>query len=398
VSERPRRVALVSTGRSDYFLVRALARGCEANDLDTRLLACGGLFGTDGLASQVVEDFGNRAILLPTHVEGDFGGAFVRSASNCLFAVGQALEAVRPDAVLVLGDRFETLPAAFAAVQLGLPLIHVHGGEISEGAIDDAIRHSISKLAHVHFVSAELHAHRLMQMGEEPWRVHVTGAPGLDVFAERTPLASETLSERFGVPFGEDAALVTVHPETIGAFDGSAAVRAVRIALEAVGLRAILTAPNQDKGREPILAALRTWADESPNVAYVPMLGEYYPDALRAVGVVVGNSSSGLIEAASVPVPVLDLGERQAGRLKPPNVISAPFEPKAVEAAIHQARSPEFMTMVANMTNPYGDGHACRKAGRILAGLALDDRLLRKRFVEADCLPRISEQPHRSRT
>lgn len=376
-------MALISTGRSDYFLIRALARGCEAEGLDARLVACGGHFGPDSLARQVVDDFGDRCVLLPTHVEGELASAFVRSAANCLCAVGQALEAVRPDLVLVLGDRFETLPAAFATVQLGLPLVHVHGGEISEGALDDAIRHAISKLAHVHFVSAELHAHRLLQMGEEPWRVHVTGAPGLDAFIGRKPVSHELLSQRFGFAFGEDAALVTIHPETVGTFNGTAAVQAVRTALEAVGLRAILTAPNQDQGRQPILTELQAWATESPDdVVYIPTLGEWYPDALRAVGVVVGNSSSGLIEAASVPVPVLDLGRRQTGRLKPSNVISAAFEAAPVEAALRLARSPSFRAAIAGMPNPYGDGCASQRSGTILAHLILDDRLLRKRFVE----------------
>lgn len=379
----PRTIGLATTGRADYFLIRPIALACLEAGLDVHLYVCGGHLspGRGDTIGAAVETFGPRVRIIATNLEGDRPQAATKSVGVALISFAQALEYERPDLMLVLGDRFETIAVGLASVQMGLPLVHVHGGEVSEGALDDSFRHALTKLAHLHMPAAEPFADRIRAMGEEPFRVHVTGAPGLDAVRSHRPAPREALEARLGASVAQPLALVTLHPETVGDFDGAAAVASVAEGLRSRGLSAIVTASNQDPGHEAVMRGVADWAAGSPDVIYVPSLGDAYLDALHHVDVVVGNSSSGLIEAASIPRPVLNLGHRQDGRLKPPNVIDAPFEAQAIGAALDRALSPEFAAGFADLPNPYGDGGACRRIAEILRDLVIDDKLMRKRFA-----------------
>lgn len=380
-----RRVGVLTTGRADYFLLGSVVRACLAHEeLDARLYVCGGHFdpARGETYSRTVEAFGEHAVAITTNLESDRADAIVKSCGVAMIALAQTLSVERPDILLVLGDRFETLAGGFAAVQLGLPLAHLHGGEISEGALDDSFRHALTKLAHLHLVAAEPFAERVRQLGEEDWRIHVVGAPGLDALRARPRGERASVAAAIDAPLGPRTILLTLHPETVGAFDGAAAVATVRAALAGEDLEVVVTAPNQDRGSDAILSAVKAWAAEDPRVHFRPTLGDAYLDVLAQVGAVVGNSSSGVIEAASVVVPVVNLGRRQDGRLKPSNVLDAPFEASAIRATLRRAMSEDFRGGLEGMSNPYGDGRASERIAEVLARLPLDKRLMSKKFVD----------------
>ena len=281
-------------------------------------------------------------------------------------AAGEELRRVGADVLVVLGDRWELLYVVPPAFLLGVPVVHLHGGEVTEGAVDERVRHAVTKLADQHCVASEESAVRLRQMGEPADRVHVTGAPGLDRLAAVEPLDDASLAGLLGVEALERPfALFTYHPPTAqpDAPVGDWAREALEATLAASGT-VVATHPGMDEGREAIVAALQEVAAREPRLRVVEALGRDYPRVLASADVVVGNSSSGVIEAASVHVPAVDVGERQRGRLRGDNVAHADEGRVAVETAVRAALSPEAREVARCTTNPYGAGDA---SGRILA-------------------------------
>jgi UDP-N-acetylglucosamine 2-epimerase (non-hydrolysing) len=289
----------------------------------------------------------------------------------------------RPDLLVVLGDRFEMLSAALAALPFGLPVAHLHGGEVTEAAIDEQIRHAITKLAHLHFAAAEPYAARIRQMGEEPWRVHCVGAPGLDRLRAGGPLSRDEIGQRLGRPLGRPTLLVTFHPETLTATDVPRQAEELAAALEKIDGELIVTAPGLDTAYRAIASALQQLASRRPVTHLQATLGDdVYCSLLREADVMVGNSSSGLIEAPTVGLPVVNIGDRQRGRLRAANVLDVPHDRAAIAAAIRQALDPGFRRALVGLVNPYGDGHAAPRIARVLREVELGPRLIRKRFMD----------------
>ena len=265
---------------------------------------------------------------------------------------------------MVLGDRWELLYAVPPVVLLGVPLVHLHGGEVTEGAIDDRVRHAVSKLADLHCVSTEAAAAaRLRQLGEPAERIVVTGAPSLDRVAAVRPAGDATLERHLGRPARRPLALVTYHPSTAGGPEAGAGARAVLAAVAATTGSALITHPGLDSGREAVLTAITAAERAHPTLAAVASLGTDYLPVLAACDVVVGNSSSGILEAASFGVPVVNVGDRQRGRESGVNVVDAAEDQEAIEDAIRHCLDPDFRLRARGAVNVYGDGRA---AGRIL--------------------------------
>lgn len=332
-----RRIAVLTTGRQDYGLLRSSIRALAAcDDWEVRVWAG----GTHLLASfgSTIDDV--LADGVEVHRRLPFGSDTsdpARDASRAVAEVSDAIRAEAPWALLLAGDRTETLAAALAATLEVVPIAHLHGGEESEGAIDNACRHAITKLAHLHLVSHEVHARRVRQMGEAPDDVIVVGAPGVDN-ASRSDLPDRAQLER-ELEFGLDGSvvLVTVHPATLAA-DPMADVIAVTTAASRVGARYVVTLPNADQGGQQIAAHLRSWAAGRENVLVRESLGERrYWGLLRVASAVLGNSSSGIIEAPSIGVPVVNVGERQRGRLRFGPVRDVAADAVEVEAALRAA-------------------------------------------------------------
>jgi UDP-hydrolysing UDP-N-acetyl-D-glucosamine 2-epimerase len=268
--------------------------------------------------------------------------------------------------------------AGVAAIPFALPLAHIHGGESTEGAIDEAIRHSLTKVSHIHFVSTEEYARRVKQLGEEPWRVHVTGAPALDALAGFEPLSDEELAAR-GVRLRGPTLLVTYHPVTL--LPEHEELDALLDAVVASGLDAVFTFPNADAGNSAIIFRIEALADGDERFTVVRNLGTdaYFTLMSRAVAMV-GNSSSGIIEAASFELPVVNVGRRQGGRLRPGNVVDA--DSSGIGGALARAADPAFRRSLAGIANPYGDGHAAERIADVLASAELGEGLVVKRFYD----------------
>ena len=356
------RIAAVTVSRADFGILSPIVTALRAA----------------GMTADVVTVDAAPADDTPLAVAHATGAATTRFAD--------AFAALRPDAVLLIGDRFETLAAASAATLMNLPIAHVHGGEITEGAIDEQLRHAITKMSHLHFVAGEAQAARVVQMGEEPWRVTVSGAPGLDNLAAAQLWDRAKIEAAIGLSLAEPPLLVTYHPETLALGELASQVEQLIGALDAQSRPVIVTAPNVDAGNRVVRERLQAWAGSRANAVFVESLGVIgYWSMMAVSAAMVGNSSSGIIEAASVGLPVVDIGDRQRGRDRGANVLHAAHRRDEIIAAITKATSPDFRAAAKAMANPYGDGHAAPRIAKVLKARTADRALLTKRFhVPAD--------------
>jgi UDP-hydrolysing UDP-N-acetyl-D-glucosamine 2-epimerase len=305
------------------------------------------------------------------------------AAGRGLAGFARAFARHRPDIVVLLGDRLEMLSAAVSALPLTIPVAHLHGGEITEGAIDEQARHAITKLAHLHFPVAGPYAERILRMGEEPWRVHCLGAPGLDRLERLAHLPRAELARRIGLPLRRPTLLVTFHPATLEPGETEGQVEELAAALEAVEGDVVITYPGADVGHGHVIGRLEALARARPGTRMIAGLGEEgYCSLLREADAMVGNSSSGLIEAPSFRLPVVNVGIRQRGRLRAANVIDVGSGRADILEGIRRALDPAFRRGLADLVNPLGDGRAAPRIARVLAEVELGSRLIQKRLVD----------------
>lgn len=290
------------------------------------------------------------------------------SVAKAIDLSSQVLSTMAPDCLVLLGDRYEVLALAQSALILNIPVAHIHGGEITEGAIDDAIRHSVSKMAHIHFVAAEEYRNRLIQMGEQPASIHNVGAPGLDNLDELSDLSLEELSQYYQFDFTAPYFLITYHPETLSSQDQVSLLQELLTALQHFPkYKLVFTYPNADAYGEALLACLKDFQVQMPNVLLLSSMGrKHYLSAVKHAQVVLGNSSSGIIEAPSLKVPTVNIGNRQKGRLAAKSVIHCDTDAIAIKQAIESAIALKKNGDELNYHNPYGGGNASKQIADIL--------------------------------
>jgi UDP-hydrolysing UDP-N-acetyl-D-glucosamine 2-epimerase len=314
-------------------------------------------------------------------VSSDTAEGTAKSIGLGVLGFAQAFGHERPDVLVVLGDRFEMYAAAVAALPFKIPVAHIHGGELSQGAIDDALRHSMTKLSHLHFVATEEYARRVMQMGEEPWRVRVVGALSLDNLLDTELMARSELEALVGLELSPAPLLVTFHPETLGSGDVEAQTQALLAALSTFSRPLVITAPNADAEGRRVWRVLSDYAAGHPNARLVDNLGlRAYFSMMSVAAAMVGNSSSGIIEAASFRLPVVNIGHRQQGRVRAANVIDSSYERDDIIRAIRSATSDDFREQLSELRNPYGYGHAADAIVDTLRTIPLDGDLVVKLF------------------
>ncbi len=384
-----RAIGVVTVARSDYGHLVPLLRELERVQDEVELLvyvAGSHLESPFGVRTgDLVEaDKWKITARIPMGIADDAPATIAAATGRGVVGFAAEFARRRPDLLVVLGDRYEMLSAAVAALPFGLPVAHLHGGEVTEGAIDEQIRHAITKLAHLHFVAAEPYAARVRQLGEEPWRVHCCGAPGLDRLCAGGALSREEIGERLGRPLGRPTLLVTFHPETLAVADVPRQAKELTAALEKFDGEIIVTAPGADTAYRAISAAFERLAQRRALTRLDATLGDdVYTSLLREADVMIGNSSSGLIEAPSFGLPVVNVGDRQRGRLRAANVIDVGHEREAIAEAIRRALDPSFRRGLTGLVNPYGDGQAAPRIARVLREVELGLRLVRKRFADA---------------
>jgi UDP-hydrolysing UDP-N-acetyl-D-glucosamine 2-epimerase len=376
------RICVVSGTRADYGLLRPVMRELRsADDFVLQVVATGAHLSPEfGYTVDSIEADGFEVSeQVEMLLSSDSPVGITKSLGLATIGMADTLGRLRPDLLMVLGDRYEILAAVQAALIARVPVAHLSGGDITEGAIDDAIRHALTKLSHLHFATNADAAERIVQMGEDPARVVNAGNPGLDDLLRFQPMSRGELSESLGLELRKRNLLVTYHPVTLADESPAEGFGALLTALEELGdsTGIVLTLPNADTSGRKLIEMARDFAAANTNVACHDSLGQArYWSLLKTVDAVVGNSSSGLTEAPAVGVPAVNIGERQRGRLRAESTIDCLATRASIRAAIDRAISWDDVPV----SSPYGDGRA---TGRILIALRdLGDPrdLLQKRF------------------
>lgn len=374
-----RKVCVVTGTRAEFGLLRWLMGEIKNHpQLELQVIATGMHLSPEfGSTYREIKEAGFE---IDARVEmllsSDTSTAVTKSMGLGVIGFADAYERLGPDIVLVLGDRFEIFAATSAAMIAGLPIAHLHGGETTEAAFDEAIRHSITKMSHLHFVAAEEYRQRVIQLGEHPDRVFNSGGMGIDAIKRIKLLSRDELERSLELSLGEKSLLVTFHPVTLeGGGSSPAQMGELLAALEGLDdTTLIFTMPNADTGGRELSTMVREFVHVHPNAKVYTSLGQLrYFSCLARVDGVVGNSSSGLLEAPSFKIGTVNIGDRQKGRLKANSVIDCEANREAIQVALKTLYSAEFQASLAAVSNPYGNGGASEAIVKILAEYPLEN-------------------------
>jgi UDP-hydrolysing UDP-N-acetyl-D-glucosamine 2-epimerase len=311
-------------------------------------------------------------------LSSDTDTGMAKTIGVAILGLADASTAWRPNLLLLIADRYKMLAPASAAVAMRIPVAHIEGGEVSQGAIDDRVRNALTNLSHIHFTSTEMARTRVIAMGEEPWRVHRVGASSLDHLRRSQMLDRTALEARLGITLARPSLLAAWHPVTILA-DTNAEAGSFFSAMELVTGQLIFVYPNSDAVSQALIERTRARAEQRHDThIFVNLDAATYWSPLGQVDVIVGNSSSGIMEAASLALPVVNVGMRQQGRERARNVIDVSAETDAIRNAIEAALDPEFRAGLSGMENPYGNGTAARTIAQVLTSVPLHGLLIKR--------------------
>jgi GDP/UDP-N,N'-diacetylbacillosamine 2-epimerase (hydrolysing) len=379
-----RRICVVTGTRADYGCLRWVMDGIRKTaGLELQVVATGMHLAPEfGLTYREIEQDGFLIdIKMEMLLSSDTPAGLAKSMGLGLIGFGDALRRLQPDLMLVLGDRFEMFSAAAAAMVARVPIAHAHGGESTEGAFDEAIRHSITKMSHLHFVAAEEYRKRVIQLGEDPRRVFLVGGLGVDNIKKRNLLDRAALEASLGIKLGHRNLLITFHPVTLENATSAEQMRELLCALETLNdTHLIFTMPNADTGGRVLIEMIEVFVANHANANAFTSLGQLrYLSCIQHVDGVVGNSSSGLTEVPSFAKGTVNIGDRQRGRLKAASVIDCKPDRESIGAALQQLFSQTFQEKLAAVRSPYGEGGASEKIVQILKDHPLES-VLKKSF------------------
>ena len=378
----PRRIAVVTTSRADYGHLSWVLRDIGAHpDLDLQLVVIGAHLSPE--FGHTVDEIERDGLAASERIEcllsSDTDVGMAKTIGVASLGLADALGRLRPDVLLLIADRYEMLAPASVALALRIPIAHIEGGEISEGAIDDAVRNALTKLSHLHFAPTERAAARIVAMDEEPWRVHRVGALSLDhLRRSRLPQRADVEAE-LGIDLARPTVVVATHPVTL-ARDTLREADALLAALATLRQQIVFCFPNPDAGSRELIARAGAFCEERTDAhLFVNLPHLHYWRVLSEAALLVGNSSSGIMEAPSLALPTVNVGMRQQGRERAASILDADPDPDAIAHAMRRALSPEFRASLAGMRNPYGDGRAAERIVAQLASTPLGEKLLHKR-------------------
>ena len=387
-----RKICVVTTSRADYGLLFYLLREIQADpDLQLQIIATGMHLSPEfGLTASDIERDGFR---LDKKVEmllsADSETAIIKSIGLGMVGFADALGSLKPDILVLLGDRFELLAPATAALHLRIPIAHIHGGETSQGAVDESTRHAITKMACLHFPATELYRKRVVQMGEDPGRVYNFGAPGLDQLYREKLLSKRQLEQRLQIELTGTVAIVTYHPVTLETTSALSQIGNLLKAVDSSGIKAVFTKSNADAHGREINREIENFCKSNPACyRFFDNLGQKtYLSCLKHLDLMIGNSSSGLTEAPSFRLPVVNIGDRQKGRIKAANIIDTGYGAREILKDIRKACSSVFKKNLANLKNPYdpfGDGKTSFRIKETLKKTVINRDFLQKKFFDMD--------------
>lgn len=380
-------ISILTATRAEYGLLKpVISKLIQSGEYDVRLVASGMHLSPDfGFTYREIEQDGfsiDRKIeILST---SDEPAAISCAMGQAMILFGKYFEELKPDLLLVLGDRYETLAVCIAAMNAGVPIAHLYGGETTQGALDENIRHAITKLSWLHFTSTEEYRKRVIQLGEAPDRTFTVGALGIENIKNTVLLSRKELSDKIGIKPDLPYAVVTFHPVTLESDAGGQLLELLHACEEMGSLHYIFTKANADTGGRVINDMLDTYAKSHRNISVHTSLGSLgYLSALKYAELVIGNSSSGLIEAPSFKIPTVNIGDRQKGRLQSTSVINCLPKKASIVSAIRKALSREFKSIAGTTVNPYGDGCSSDHIIRVIKSFLSEDRQdLKKVFYD----------------
>jgi GDP/UDP-N,N'-diacetylbacillosamine 2-epimerase (hydrolysing) len=380
-----RKIAVVTGTRAEYGLMKNIIRKLhEDNELELQLIVTGShLSERYGYTiNEIIEDGFQIDEQIPILMDSNDGESVAKSMGLLHLSLSQAFRKLRPDIVLILGDRYEIFAVASVAMMMNIPIAHISGGEVTEGAIDDQIRHAITKMAHIHFPGAKIYANNVKNMGEESWRIFNVGDPGIENIKLTNFLSKQELEKEFCIEINEDVVLMTYHPVTLEQEKLSYQIDNLLQAISQIDKNFIITYPNSDNGGMYIINRLEEFANNNNNIHLVKNLGsKKYLSIMRLCGVVVGNSSSALVEAPFLKKPVVNIGSRQRGRIMASNIICCDNDCKNIVKAINRSLSNEFKESVKNTISLYGEGNSSDQIVKVLKNITIDKKLLNKKLI-----------------
>ena len=379
-----KKICVVTGTRAEYGLLYWVMRGIQdSSELDLQIIVTGMHLSYEfGNTYKEIEKDGfyiNKKIDML--LSSDEDSAIVKSVGLGMFGFADSLKSLNPDMILVLGDRFEILSASIAAMILRIPIIHIHGGESTEGLIDEPIRHSITKMSHLHFVSTESYRKRVIQLGEDPKRVFFVGAVGIDYINKINFLSLSELENSLNFKLGLKNILVTFHPVTLDDKTAGNQIDELLFALEEIkDTKIIFTMPNADTDGRIIINKINNFVNKNNNsISFISLGPLRYLSCLKYIDAIVGNSSSGIIEAPSFKIGTINIGDRQRGRIKANSVIDCKPNKESILKAFKILESKKFQAKLSNIINPYGDGGASEKIIKVIEKISLDN-IIKKKF------------------
>ena len=388
-NRKMRKIAVVTGTRAEYGLLYGILKRIH-NDSKCKLqlIVTGTHLSSEfGLTvNEIKRDKFPISGKVDMHLVSDAEKSIATSMGKAMIGFAKTYALLQPDIIVVLGDRFEILSAVSAALPFRIPIAHIHGGESTQGAIDELIRHAITKMSHIHFTSTEQYRKRVIQLGERPSRVFYVGAPGLDNIREFALFSKKDIFDALLIPKQKKVGVVTYHPATL---DENTAGNQIKQVLKALGkvkdIYWIITLPNADTGGRVIIKAIKKFVEKKPHIAryYISLGQQKYLSLLKHAHVMVGNSSSGIIEAPYFKLPVVNIGDRQSGRIKAKNIIDVlECEENVIKKAIDKALSVSFLSSLKKLKNPYWHRGANQSIVNKLKMICLDESLIKKEFYD----------------
>lgn len=377
-----RKICLVTGSRADYGLQKKLIQLIKSDpQIQLQIIATGSHLSSKlGFTYKEIEDDGFKIDYKIEILGNEFNSQSTSLAiSRAQNEIVKILIETKPDLMLILGDRYEILAAAISALLCGVPIAHIHGGEVTLGAFDDSIRHAITKMSHLHFVATEKSRKRVIQMGEMDGRVFNFGGLGVDALVDVKYLQQEEIEKVIGQKFGEKNLIVTFHPETISEYPPLEQIRILLNALNQIpDINLIFTGVNADPGSNEISNEINEFVSSRENAVYIPSLGQRnYFSALFYCDGVIGNSSSGILEVPTFKKATINIGNRQLGREHATSVISCDLNSNSIREAIAESYRKEFKEKLNMSLNPYGNGGASTSIYNVIKNYDLDNLLIK---------------------
>jgi len=380
-----RKIAVVTGTRAEYGILLPVLRAIAAKpELELLLVVTGMHISQEfGYTVREIEEDGFRvAARVNMLAEDDTPTAMAKSVGTGIIGMADAWRQLQPDIILVLGDRVEPLAAAIAGAYMNIPLAHIHGGDNPMAGLDEYARHAITKFSHIHFPATEKSVQRIIKMGEDSWRVHVVGSPALDTVLDESFLAAASPAKKLSIDSSQPLILLVQHPVTTQVDDAPQQIRTTLEAVKTTDYPAIVIYPNSDAGGRRMIEVIKEYENPPAIRSFKSLPHREYLGLMKTASVLVGNSSSGIIEASSFGLPVVNIGIRQQGRERGQNVIDVGYNKREIIGAIEKALSDRrFRQEVLKKANPYGDGRAGERIADILSEVEITPQMLQKKLA-----------------